>query len=115
MRKLILIAALALVSCTKEVITPATPATNKENHPNCFAKTAIELAVEKAGKPSHSMCGVKIEGDLILVDLPTANIKWSFAAFEWVMKFCKENPQCYPVHKNENNNTDYLYIQWNNY
>lgn len=87
----------------------------KENHPNCFPviKTAIELAVEKAGKPNYNACKVKIEGYLILVDLPSANTDWSFAAFEWVMKFCKENPKCYPIHKNENNNADYLYIQWN--
>ena len=89
--------------------------TIKENHPDCFpvTKTAIELAVEKAGKPDFSMCNVKIKRDLILVELPSANSQWSFAAFEWVMKFCKEYPQCYPIHKNENNNTDYLYIQWN--
>ena len=87
----------------------------KENHPNCFptAKTDIELAVEKAGLPNHTSCGVKIKGDLILVELPTDNIEWSFAAFEWVMKFCKENPGCYPVHRHGNNNTEYLYIQWN--
>lgn len=89
--------------------------TIKENHPECFpvTKTAIELAVEKAGKPDFSMCNVKIKRDLILVELPSANSQWSFAAFEWAMKFCKEYPQCYPIHKNENNNTDYLYIQWN--
>lgn len=89
--------------------------TIKQNHPECFpvTKTAIELAVEKAGKPSYDMCEVKIEGNLILVKLPNANTEWSFAAFEWVMKFCKENPQAYPIHKNTNNNTDYLYIQWN--
>ena len=88
--------------------------TIKRNHPECFpvTKTAIELAVEKAGLPDYSGCNVKIKGNLILVDLPGANTRWSFAAFEWVMKFCKENPQCYPIHKNENNNTDYLYIQW---
>jgi hypothetical protein len=87
----------------------------KENHPNCFptTKSAIELAVEKAGSPDFDTCDVKIEDDLILVDLPTANSRWSFAAFEWVMKFCKENPGCYPVHKDANNNSDYLYIQWN--
>jgi hypothetical protein len=87
----------------------------KLNHPNCFptAKTAIELAVEKAGKPDYSSCGVKIQGNLILVDLPNTNTMWSFAAFEWVMKFCKENPSSYPVHRLEHNNSDYLYIKWN--
>ncbi len=87
----------------------------KLSHPNCFptAKTAIELAVEKAGNPNHSGCTVKIEGKHILVKLPNANSDWSFAAFEWVMKFCKENPTSYPVHRNGHNNTDYLYIQWN--
>jgi hypothetical protein len=87
----------------------------KENHPECFptAKTAIELAVEKAGKPNYDMCKVKIQDNLILVDLPNANTEWSFAAFEWVMKFCKENPQAHPVHYPKNNNADYLYIQWN--
>jgi len=86
----------------------------KENHPNCFpvTKSDIELAVEKAGKPSYSCCDVKIEGDLILVKLPTVNSDWSFAAFEWVMKFCEENQRCYPVHKDANNNNDYLHIQW---
>ena len=88
----------------------------KENHPNCFptVKTAIELAVEKAGKPDFSMCEVKIEGNLILVELPNAHTEWSFAAFEWVMKFCKENSCAHPVHYALNNNNDYLYIQWNN-
>ena len=83
----------------------------KENHPNCFptTKSPIELAVEKAGKPSYSGCNVKIENDLILVGLPNANKEWSFAAFEWVIKFCEENPRCYPVHKDAH----YLYIQWN--
>ena len=87
----------------------------KANHPNCFptTKSAIELAVEKAGKPSYSGCNVKIENDLILVDLPTANKEWSLAAFEWVINFCKENPGCYPVHRSGHNNNDYLYIQWN--
>lgn len=87
----------------------------KENHPNCFptAKTAIELAVEKAGKPNYDMCSVKIQDNLILVKLPNANTEWSFAAFEWVMKFCKENPQAHPVHYPKNNNADYLYIKWN--
>lgn len=87
----------------------------KENHPNCFltAKTAIELAVEKAGSPDYTECKVNIKDDLILVDLPDNNTEWSFAAFEWVMKFCKENPKCYPVHMDENNNAYYLYIQWN--
>jgi hypothetical protein len=86
----------------------------KRNHPECFpfAKTAIELAVEKAGKPNYSGCNVKIEQELILVELPSANADWSFAAFEWVLKFCKENPGCYPVRRSSNNNTDYLYIQW---
>lgn len=87
----------------------------KRNHPECFlvTKSAIELAVEKAGDPNYSGCNVKIKGDHILVKLPTANKEWSIAAFEWVMKFCKENPSSYPVHRNEHNNTDYLYIQWN--
>jgi hypothetical protein len=87
----------------------------KANHPECFpvTKSAIELAVEKAGKPNYSGCNVKIERDLILFELPTANSIWSFAAFEWVIKFCKENPKCYPVRRGSNNNTDYLYIQWN--
>lgn len=87
----------------------------KGNHPDCFpvTKTAIELAVEKAGKPNYASCGVKIDGNLILVDLPNANTEWSFAAFKWVMKFCKENPQAHPVHYPKNNNADYLYIKWN--
>lgn len=88
----------------------------KENHPNCFptAKTAIELAVEKAGKPDYDVCFVKIEGDLILVDLPNADADWSFAAFEWVLKFCKENQgHCCPVHYSVRDNSNYLYIQWN--
>jgi hypothetical protein len=87
----------------------------KDNHPECFpvTKSAIELAVEKAGNPNCQGCTLKIENDLILVKLPTANKEWSFAAFEWVMKFCNENPTSYPVHRNGHNNTDYLYIQWN--
>jgi hypothetical protein len=87
----------------------------KDNHPECFpvTKSAIELAVEKAGEPSYSGCNVKIEDDHILVKLPTANKEWSLEAFEWVMKFCNENPSSYPVHRNEHNNNDYLYIQWN--
>lgn len=87
----------------------------KRNHPECFpvTKSAIELAVEKAGNPNFLGCNVQIEGDHILVYLPTANKEWSLSAFEWVMKFCKENPSSYPVHRNEHNNTDYLYIQWN--
>jgi len=87
----------------------------KANHPDCFpvTKSAIELAVEKAGDPNHSVCNVKIEDDLILVNLPTANKEWSLAAFRWVIKFCNENPNSYPVHRNEHNTTDYLYIQWN--
>ena len=87
----------------------------KANHPDCFpvTKSAIELAVEKAGNPNYSGCNVKIEDDHILVKLPTANKDWSFAAFEWVIKFCKKNPRSYPVHRNEHNTTDYLYIQWN--
>jgi hypothetical protein len=87
----------------------------KRNHPECFpvTKSAIELAVEKAGNPNYFSCNVKIEDDLILVKLPTANTEWSFEAFKWVMKFCKENPSSYPVHREEHNNTEYLYIQWN--
>ena len=87
----------------------------KLSHPNCFptAKTAIELAVEKAGDPNYSGCTAKIEGNHILVKLPNANSDWSFAAFKWVMKFCKENPSSYPVHRDGHNNADYLYIQWN--
>jgi len=87
----------------------------KANHPECFpvTKSAIKLAVEKAGNPNYIGCNIKIEDDHILVKLPTANKEWSFAAFEWVIKFCKENPSSYPVHRNEHNNTDYLYIQWN--
>jgi hypothetical protein len=89
--------------------------TIKANHPECFpvTKSAIELAVEKAGNPNYSRCNVKIEDDLILVELPNANKEWSLAAFKWVIKFCEENPGCYPLHKSLNNNTDYLYIQWN--
>jgi hypothetical protein len=87
----------------------------KANHPDCFpvTKSAIELAVEKACNPDYSGCTVKIENDLILVKLPTANKEWSIAAFEWVIIFCNENPRSYPVHRNEHNTTDYLYIQWN--
>jgi hypothetical protein len=87
----------------------------KLRHPNCFpvTKSAIELAVEKAGGPNYSGCNVKIEDHYILVKLPTANKEWSLAAFEWVIKFCEENPGCYPVHRSSNNNNDYLYIQWN--
>jgi hypothetical protein len=87
----------------------------KANHPECFpfAKTAIELAVEKAGDPNYSGCTVKIEDHYIIVKLPTANKEWSLAAFEWVINFCKENPGCYPVHRSGHNNNDYLYIQWN--
>jgi len=89
--------------------------TIKANHPECFpvTKSAIELAVDKTGNPNYSGCNVKIEDDHILVKLPTANKDWSFAAFEWVIKFCKKNPRSYPVHRNEHNTTDYLYIQWN--
>jgi hypothetical protein len=89
--------------------------TIKDNHPQCFptTKSAIELAVEKAGDPNYLGCNVQIEGNHILVYLPTANKEWSLSAFEWVIKFCKENPTSYPVHRNEHNNTDYLYIQWN--
>lgn len=89
--------------------------TIKANHPECFpvTKSAIELAVEKAGDPNYSGCNVKIEDDHILVKLPTANKEWSLAAFEWVMKFCNENPNSYPVHRGAYNNNDYLYIQWN--
>ena len=98
------------------IACPTWKDTIKENHPDCFpvTKTAIELAVEKAGKPDFSMCRVTIKGNLILVELPNANKQWSFAAFEWVLKFCKENPKCFPVHMDENNNADYLYIQWDN-
>jgi len=87
----------------------------EDNHPECFpvTKSAIQLAVEKAGDPNYSGCNVKIKDDLILVELPNANKEWSFAAFEWVMKFCNENPRSYPVHCDKHNNTDYLYIQWN--
>jgi hypothetical protein len=87
----------------------------KDNHPECFpvTKSSIELAVEKAGNPNFSGCNVKIEDDLILVELPTANKEWSFVAFKWVIKFCKENPTSYPVHREGHNNADYLYIQWN--
>jgi len=88
----------------------------KTNHPDCFpvTKSAIELAVEKAGTPNYSgFLNVKILDDLILVKLPTANKEWSLTAFEWVIKFCKENPSSYPVHRNGHNNADYLYIQWN--
>jgi hypothetical protein len=89
--------------------------TIKANHPDCFpvTKPSIELAVEKAGYPNHSACDVKIEGNHILVKLPIANKEWSLAAFEWVIKFCKENPSSYPVHRDKHNNTDYLYIQFN--
>jgi hypothetical protein len=87
----------------------------KAYHPECFTvtKSAIELAVEKAGDPNYSSCNVKIENNHILVKLPTTNKEWSLAAFEWVIKFCKENPSSHPVHRSSNNNTDYLYIQWN--
>ena len=87
----------------------------KANHPNCFptTKSAIELAVEKAGNPNYLGCTAKIEDDHILVKLPNANKEWSLAAFEWVIKFCKENPSSYPVHRNAHDNTNYLYIQWN--
>jgi hypothetical protein len=89
--------------------------TIKANHPECFpvTKSAIELAVEKAGDPNYGVCNVKIEDNLILVKLPTSNKEWSLAAFEWVIKFCKENPTSYPVHRSAHDNTDYLYIQWN--
>lgn len=58
---------------------------------------------------------VEIKDDHILVPLPTANKEWTFAVFKYVMDFCKAYPRCYPVHRNssEYNNTDYLYIQWN--
>jgi hypothetical protein len=87
----------------------------KRNHPECFPvpKSAVELAVEKAGYPDYSGCTVKIEHDHILVKLPTANKEWSLAAFKWVIKFCNENPSSYPVHRNAHDNTNYLHIQWN--
>jgi hypothetical protein len=87
----------------------------KANHPACFpvTKSAIELAVEKAGNPNYSGCTVKIVGDLIFVVLPTANKEWSIAAFEWVIAFCNDNPRSYPVHRSGHDNTDFLFIQWN--
>ncbi len=87
----------------------------KNNHPECFpvTKSAIELAVEKMGKPNFSSCTVSIEDEHILVHLPNANRQWTFAAFEWVMKFCKAYPKSYPVHRDNHNNADYLYIKWN--
>jgi len=87
----------------------------KKNHPECFpvTKSAIELAVENIGKPNYSGCTVSIKDEHILVELPNANKKWSFAAFEWVMKFCQAYPDCYPVHRDNHNNADYLYIKWN--
>jgi hypothetical protein len=86
----------------------------KKNHPECFpvVKSAIELAVEKIGDKVHGF-KVSIEDEHILVPLPNANTEWTFAAFEWVMKFCKAHPTSYPVHRNHNNNSEYLYIKWN--
>jgi hypothetical protein len=87
----------------------------KKNHPECFpvTKSAIELAVENIGKPNFSGCTVSIKDEHILVELPNANTSWTFAAFEWVMKFCKAYPKSYPVHRDNHNNADYLYIKWN--
>jgi hypothetical protein len=86
----------------------------KNNHPECFpvTKSAIELAVEEMGDKVHGY-KVSIEDEHILVPLPNANKEWSFAAFEWVMKFCKAYPKSYPVHRDNHNNADYLYIKWN--
>lgn len=86
----------------------------KNNHPECFpvTKSAIELAVEKIGDKVYGY-KVSIEDEHILVPLPNANTSWTFAAFEWVMKFCKAYPDCYPVHRDSHNNADYLYIKWN--
>jgi hypothetical protein len=92
----------------------------KNNHPECFpvTKSAIELAVENIGKPNFSSCEISIKAinhtDYIRVSLPNANTQWTFAAFEWVMKFCKQYPDCYPVHFNgsEYDNSSYLYIKW---
>ena len=85
-----------------------------KNHPECFpvTKSAIELAVEKIGDKVHGY-EVSIEDEHILVHLPNANTQWTFAAFEWVMKFCKAYPKSYPVHRDSHNNADYLYIKWN--
>ena len=86
----------------------------KNNHPECFpvTKSAIELAVEEMGDKVHGY-EVSIEDEHILVPLPNSNKEWSFAAFEWVMKFCKAYPKSYPVHRDNHNNADYLYIKWN--
>jgi hypothetical protein len=46
----------------------------------------------------------------IMVPLPKANIEWTFKAWDWAKQFCSDNPGARPVHRDEHDNGNYVYI-----
>jgi len=77
--------------------------TAKETLKTLFPEAFIETGFEKLNMDGlqpifyHSMKVIRDKG-YIKVPLPNANHEWSVAAFEWVIKFCKQNEGTYIYH-----------------
>lgn len=78
--------------------------------PECFIKTGFEgfdmKGLDKSIPYSFGEKPIRTE-NYIKVPLPNANNKWSIGAFEWAIKFTKQNEGTYISHSKD---FDYNFI-----
>ena len=81
-----------------------------------ITESPIQKALRLAGVPKFESAKVSVLYDnLIAISLPSSNTKWSFAVFEWVMEFCKQNPNSYPHHNFElcaDKGNEFMFIKY---
>lgn len=90
-----------------------------ENFRKEFCKISIESAIKQVGerldfdfRGSYLFGWVVASGEFVKVPLPYLNKEWTFAAFDYVKKFCDKFPESYPIHSAENDNNNWIYIKF---
>ena len=75
-------------------------------------KNRLEEILDNFGNKVYTY-PVEIKGHYIKVPVPHANSAWTFQSFDWVKRFCKKYPICYPEYDN-NFNPKFIYINCSN-
>ena len=73
--------------------------------------TPIEIAIKNVGKFVYGHT-VEHDGMYVKVPLPESNRDWTFAAWDYVRRFCERYKGSYPTHYECNDNSNYQYIKF---
>lgn len=80
-------------------------------YPDFFKKgNAMEMILAEFGNMLTNGEEVSIEKECIKIRLPNCNVEWTLEAFDYVKKVCNKYPKAYPEHYEQNDNSNYLYI-----